>query len=131
MTNTRIYRIWKGIRTRCNNPNRPSYPNYGGRGIKMCKRWDEFINFYTDMQNGYNDTLTIERRNNNKGYELKNCYWITKAKQGRNTRRSKLNEFQVRIIRKLIELKTINGAEIGRIFDVRRALISDIKTGRI
>ena len=86
MRNTRIYSIWKNIlgRTRCMTNS--SYIHYGGRGIKTCKKWYKFENFYKDMENGYNDNLTIDRINNNKGYSKENCRWITMKKQNRNKR---------------------------------------------
>ena len=88
MSNTRIYRIYKGMIKRCNNNKCPAYPNYGGRGIKVCQEWlDDFMNFYNwAMTNNYDDTLTIERIDVNSNYCPENCKWIPKADQARNTR---------------------------------------------
>jgi hypothetical protein len=84
MSNSRIYSIWKGMRHRCSNPNRPKYKYYGGKGIKVCKEWDEengFINFYSwSINNGYSDTLTIDRIDSSKDYCPENCQWITLRK---------------------------------------------------
>lgn len=82
---SRIYRIWRGIITRCTNINDPGYRNYGGRGIKICKRWMEFENFLEDMGEvpiGYQ----IDRKDNDKGYYKKNCRWVTPKQNSRNTR---------------------------------------------
>lgn len=83
---TRIYRIWKGMRSRCNNPNSQDYKYYGGRGIKVCSRWNIFENFLEDMLSTYHDNLTIERINVNGNYELSNCCWITRQEQSSNRR---------------------------------------------
>ena len=89
MSNTRLYQIWQGIRGRCNNPNDESYYNYGGRKIRICKDWDEFINFYYwAINNGYSEGLTIDRINSNGNYDPDNCRWADYKTQGNNTRRN-------------------------------------------
>jgi hypothetical protein len=61
-TGERIYRIWLGMKKRCNNPNYRWYANYGGRGISVCDDWQSFEPFYEwSMANGYNDNLTLDR----------------------------------------------------------------------
>lgn len=85
MTGTRIYRIHKAMRTRCYNPNFPAYKYYGGKGIEICKEWDDFNTFYKwAMENGYDEHLTIDRINGNDDYKPENCRWITLADQQRN-----------------------------------------------
>lgn len=86
MTKTRFYRIWKNMLGRIRNKTDFNYESYGGRGIKVCKRWYKFENFFNDMIKGYKDNLTIDRVNNNKGYNLKNCKWSTMKEQNRNRR---------------------------------------------
>lgn len=87
---TRIYRIWRGIISRCEIKTATSYENYGGRGISVCKEWHSFDCFYKwALENGYLDNLTIERINNNGNYEPKNCCWITKSEQSLNKRERK------------------------------------------
>lgn len=83
MKNKRVYDIWVLMRDRCNNPNSKSYVHYGGRGIKVCDEWNDFITFYNDMGEP-RITDTIERINVNGNYEKSNCIWIPKNKQGRN-----------------------------------------------
>lgn len=84
MHDTRIYRIWAGMRSRCTNSSQKLYYRYGGRGIKFCERWKEFTNFYEDMKDGYEDHLTLDRIDTNGNYEKSNCKWSTRSEQGYN-----------------------------------------------
>lgn len=85
MTNKPIYNVWNSMLRRCLNKKNTSYMDYGGRGITVCERWLKFENFMEDMGERP-DGLTIDRRDNNKGYSPDNCYWATKTQQGNNTR---------------------------------------------
>lgn len=91
---TRLYRIWKNIKSRCYNPNVLSYKDYGARGITMCPDWlCSFQAFYTwALANGYADDLTIDRINVDGRYSPDNCRWVTRAEQNRNTRKTKQKE---------------------------------------
>jgi len=88
MSKTRIYKIWAGIRKRCNNPNMTSYADYGGRGIKVCEEWGKFEDFYSDMAKGYEEHLTLDRIDANGDYTKENCKWSTMKDQARNKRNS-------------------------------------------
>lgn len=81
-----LYRTWSNIKTRCYNVNDPHYKNWGGRGITMCDVWkDDFLTFHNwAISNGWEPGLTIERIDNDKGYEPLNCKWITHAEQAKN-----------------------------------------------
>jgi len=83
----RLFRIWCGIKDRCSNPNCVGYKNYGGRGIKICDQWLDYINFRDwALDNGYNDRLSIDRINNDGNYENDNCRWVDSQTQNNNKR---------------------------------------------
>ena len=86
LTNTRLFRIWTNIKTRCYNKKLKCYKNYGGRGIAVCNEWlKDFKAFYNwAINNGYSDDLTIDRINVNGHYEPNNCRWIDIKTQQRN-----------------------------------------------
>lgn len=87
MSGTRLHTIWKNLRQRCENKNHKQYSDYGGRGITVCAEWGDFETFYNwAMANGYKDTLSIDRKDNNKGYSPDNCHWTDKYTQARNKR---------------------------------------------
>jgi hypothetical protein len=86
------YRIWIDMKRRCEQPQRPDYKNYGGRGITVCERWREsFASFHADM--GVRpDGMTLERKDNALGYSPDNCEWIPEVRQHRNKRTNRIIE---------------------------------------
>lgn len=88
---TRLYRIWRNIKSRCLNPNLPDYNSWGGRGITICDEWLEFEPFHAwAVANGYRDDLSIDRKDNEKGYSPVNCRWATDIQQDRNKRNNRI-----------------------------------------
>jgi len=81
------FAVWRSMLDRCRLPTHQAWKNYGGRGIKVCPDWAEsFENFWRDMGPSYYSGLTIERKNNDKGYSRTNCKWATHKEQNNNRR---------------------------------------------
>jgi len=91
LSSHRLYNVYHKMIVRCTYSNDPAYKNYGGRGIKVCKKWkNSFLDFYDwAIENGYKEGLEIDRIHNDKGYNPNNCRFITKAEQARNRRTNK------------------------------------------
>lgn len=86
-----LYSVWNDMKKRCINANSKSYKDYGGRGIKVCNRWLKVENFIEDMFPDFQEGLSLDRIDNNKGYSKENCRWATKETQSRNTRKIRKN----------------------------------------
>ena len=85
----RLYQTWADMKTRCNNPNHKSYLHYGGRGITYASEWNDFQVFYDfATTHGYDDSLTIDRIDVNKGYFPDNVKFVSLQEQTRNKRNS-------------------------------------------
>ena len=91
-TFTPEYRAWNGLRERCRNPNNKDFANYGGRGIRVCERWQVFEAFLTDMGERPPGMVAIDRINNDGDYEPGNCRWATASQQNKNRRPLNRNE---------------------------------------
>lgn len=92
LSNHRLFNIWSGMKERCYNINSRDYMRYGGRGIRITNEWrDDFLTFYNwAIKNGYENHLSIDRKDVNGNYEPSNCKWATPEEQANNTRKNNL-----------------------------------------
>jgi hypothetical protein len=95
-----LYAVWQRMRQRCTNKNHFAYARYGGRGIKICKRWDKLENFVADMP-GWCPRMMLDRIDNDGDYKPRNCRWATYTQSNRN-KSNCLTEAKVRHIRKML-----------------------------
>jgi len=94
MTKTTEYKSWAHIKARCTNPNHKDFPDYGGRGIKMCQRWmDSFEAFFEDMGKKPDGMKSIDRIDVHGDYCKENCRWANDYTQSRNKRNNRYLEF--------------------------------------
>lgn len=89
MSRTKLSRVWIAMRNRCENPDNPSFHNYGGRGIAVDERWSDFANFYADMGQCPKGHM-LERIDNNGPYCKENCKWATGVEQHNNKRTNRM-----------------------------------------
>lgn len=84
----KLYSRWLSIKDRCRNPKNAQYKNYGGRGITICPEWENDFYAFRDWAflNGYDESLSIDRIDNDKGYSPDNCRWVDSKIQGNNRR---------------------------------------------
>jgi len=83
-SNTKFYRVWLSMKTRCNNPHSNRFKYYGGKGITYDSNWEDFENFYADMHEGYSEGLSLDRIDREKGYSKDNCRWVGITTQNNN-----------------------------------------------
>jgi len=90
MSGTHLHNCWRDMRFRCNNRTWRKAHCYSGRGITYCKEWDNFLEFANwALNNGYQDGLTLDRKDNDGNYEPNNCRWITPQQQATNQRNNR------------------------------------------
>lgn len=91
----RLRKIWTSMHERCEYEKHPQYHNYGGRGVKVCDEWAEYIPFAKwAFRNGYAEELTIDRVDSNENYEPNNCRWVTIKEQQNNRRNNRIIEYK-------------------------------------
>lgn len=127
-----LFKVWSGMIQRCENEKSPDYENYGGRGISVCPEWHEFSAFIRNMPNRPKGT-TLDRIDNDKGYEPANCRWATHAEQCMNKRTT----FRVEVAGKsltLTEMEALSGIphnvirmRLNRGFDPIRAMTQPMR----
>lgn len=122
LSQTRFHNIWKGMKRRCEDPKSKGWPWYGGKGIRVCERWQDFNNFVADMYDTYQDGFFIDRIKEDQDYEDYNCRWVSPEEQFPR----KLSTEQ---IQEIIE-DPRSQPEIAEDYGVSRSYISMLKSGR-
>jgi hypothetical protein len=110
------------MRQRCYNANDPDYHNYGGRGIKVCKRWGSSVAFYADVGPHPGKGWTLDRINNNGDYRPGNVRWASRSVQTRNMRTTTLSLAKGKAIRQT-EIVRGSKAALARKYGVSHKLI--------
>lgn len=126
---TPLHCVWVQMRKRCRNRNYHGWLHYGGRGIKICARWNNYEAFRDDMAPHPGKGWTLDRIDNNGDYEPSNCRWATRKDQQRNQRRTKLTMLQAEEIRRRAA-NGESGAALGREFGVHQVTASHVITKR-
>jgi hypothetical protein len=115
------YNTWSLVIGRCENPHNACFSYYGGRGIKMCRRWrHSFETFLADMGPRPSSVHTLDRINNDGDYEPQNCRWATRTQQSRNQRNNHLIEFKGRLA-PVAELAAEQGLSPDLVYDRLKA----------
>jgi hypothetical protein len=91
---SKTYYTWHGMIARCTNPAVDSFPNYGGRGIKVCDRWAKFDAFLEDMGEPPTASHSLDRIDSDKDYSPENCRWASVKEQANNKRSNQTVTFQ-------------------------------------
>ncbi len=99
-SHTSVYKAWTAMRARCMNAQHPSFPEYGGRGIGICDRWNDFECFLRDLGERPSSRHSIDRIDVNGNYEPGNVRWATPADQARNRRTNVLTHAAAEEIRR-------------------------------
>jgi hypothetical protein len=120
------YHVWQDMKTRCLNPKYHQYYYYGGRGITIDPKWMNITGFIEDMGHRPSSKHTLDRKDNDKGYNKENCHWATESQQMHNRRDNVLNETDVSDIRRLYGARVYNQKELGELYGVRSDYISAI-----
>lgn len=131
---TRLYRIWRNMKSRCSCESASKYNIYGGKGITVCEQWIDFSGFREwALSSGYKENLTLDRVDGNKGYCPDNCRWASYKDQANNTTQNRIITYKGKSMT-MAQWATHQGLSykalserIRRNWSVERALITPLK----
>lgn len=118
------------MRNRCRNPKTPDYKHYGARGIIICERWNEFLNFLEDMGEPP-PGMTLDRKDNNGPYCLENCQWIDRKAQARNRTNNRVTKEIADQVRAAYIPGKIRQIDVAKQFGISQLLVSLIYRNKI
>jgi len=96
MSGTRPYIIWRGMKDRCENSKNKKYHIYGGKGVKVCDKWQKFESFWSDMKDTYTENMTIDRKDSSKDYCPGNCRWLSREdNSSKTTKRRPVEQYEL------------------------------------
>ena len=136
-SSTRLHRIWRCMLSRCETKSQSVYRHYGGRGIKVCDEWHNYLSFRQwAIENNYTDALTLDRINVDGNYTPSNCRWVTMKEQANNTRANKHIVYK-NVSRTLSEWSEITKINAGTIsyrlkhgWDTEAALFTPVRRNK-
>jgi hypothetical protein len=132
-----LYSTWHGMRQRCNYPKHEQYSDYGGRGIRVCPEWDDFLTFVKDVGDKPSPVHQLDRKENDGDYKPGNVHWVTAKQNARDTRRSNRVLFQGEslTVSEWAERYNIDpivlGGRLRRGWSMERAVSEDVGTNGI
>jgi len=134
-TKTKLYKVWSNMKSRCNNPKATFYSNYGGRGIKVCKKWDKSFSKFEKWakSNGYSTELVIDRIDNDGKYKPSNCRFVSVSKNNNNARHSMVLKHGIDYLSEVCECyqnTDITQEEISVLLNISSASVSNLVTGK-
>lgn len=91
LSRNKFYDIWRQMMARCNNTKSKNYRDYGGRGITVCEDWKDITTFINWCEETFIENMSLDRKDNDRGYEPENCRWVDKTTQAINQRKKKNN----------------------------------------
>ena len=125
------YNCWLNMKQRCQNPSHPRYKDWGGRGIKVCNRWQDFRNFFTDMGKKPGPEYTIDRIDNDGNYEPGNCHWVTLQQQYDNRRFQHWQKWFWALSPRNELIKTNSITNLAYMFNLNRRAIFECLKGKM
>jgi hypothetical protein len=125
------YGTWTCMWRRCRDTKDEHYPRYGGRGITVCDEWASYAAFLADMGRKPSKLHTLDRIDNDKGYNKANCRWATATEQNRNSSQTNLNEEKVKEIRRLYSTGQYSQGKLATKFSVSQPTIHRVVTGKV